>query len=55
MAKKHCREHLGYVWYYDGPDFPVVQMIWPDSKGRLPGEVGRAESTVRVQTPLWDE
>lgn len=56
MAKKHYREHLGYaLWYYDGPDFPVVQMIWPDSGGRLPGEVGCAESTVRVQTPLWDE
>lgn len=45
-------EHLGYaIWFYDGCEFPVVQLIWPDKNGRFPGEDGAAES-LRSQQPL---
>lgn len=54
VLTRHYREYLGYArWYYEGDAFPVVQMLWPDSCGKLPGDEGCAESTVRLQTPLW--
>jgi hypothetical protein len=54
VLMKHYREHLGYArWFYEGDDFPVVQMLWPDSKGKLPTESGCAEPTVRAQPALW--
>lgn len=30
-------DHLGYaIWFYDGRDFPVLQLIWPDKSGQFP-------------------
>jgi hypothetical protein len=56
MVKQHYREYLGYArWYYGGDAFPAIQVLWPDSKGRLPVDDGCAESTVRGQVPLWRE
>jgi hypothetical protein len=56
MLRKHYRDYLGYARrFYEGDDFPVVQMLWPDSKGRAPVDEDCAESTVRAQTPLWKE
>ncbi|ODT58808.1 hypothetical protein ABS71_18465 [bacterium SCN 62-11] len=37
------RKYLGYnVWFYqDRPDgFPALQILWPDSQGRYPGQEG---------------
>ena len=28
------------VWYYDGPDFPVLQAVYPDLKNRFPEDEG---------------
>jgi len=56
VLDKHYRAYLGYArWYYDDEPFPVVQMIWPDNKGRLPDDEGCSESAIRAQPPLWKE
>ncbi len=37
------RKYLGYnVWFYkDRPEgFPALQVLWPDSQGRYPGQEG---------------
>ena len=37
INKEHYDEYLGYAqWFYDGNDFPTLQCVWPDSKGRYP-------------------
>lgn len=47
------KEHLGYaIWFYDGHEFPVLQLVWPDKNGRFPGEKGAAESLRKVQPLL---
>jgi hypothetical protein len=29
-------EYLGYAtWFYSGPEFPVIQLVWPDKAGRF--------------------
>jgi hypothetical protein len=46
-------EHLGYaIWFYNGREFPVVQLVWPDKTGRFPGEDGVAESVRKLQPLL---
>jgi hypothetical protein len=41
MDKRYYREYLGYAgWFYQGPDFPVLQCIWPDKQGVFPWESG---------------
>jgi hypothetical protein len=37
VPSKHYEEFLGYArWYYDGDDFPTLQLIWPDREHRYP-------------------
>jgi hypothetical protein len=46
------REHMGYaLWFYDGPHFPLWQLVWPDKEGRFPGEEG-ANPVMKTQQPL---
>jgi len=46
-------EHLGYaIWFYNGRQFPVLQLVWPDKTGRFPGEEGVAESLATLQPLL---
>lgn len=33
------REHVGYaLWFNKGYDFPLLQVLWPDRRGRFPGD-----------------
>jgi hypothetical protein len=37
VDRQHYSEHLGCArWFYEGEDFPVLQCVWPDPKGRYP-------------------
>lgn len=37
MSKHHYKEYLGYaLWFYQSYDFPVIQCIWPTTKGYFP-------------------
>lgn len=41
MDERYYREYLGYaLWFYRGPNFPVLQCLWPDKEGLFPGEPG---------------
>jgi hypothetical protein len=34
-------EYLGYaIWFYEGPEFPALQCVWPDPSGYYPWEPG---------------
>ncbi len=37
VSKEFYPYYFGYAgWYYDGYDFPVLQLIWPDKSGCYP-------------------
>jgi hypothetical protein len=41
MDRRYYREYLGYAgWFYRGPDFPVLQCVWPDKQGVFPWQPG---------------
>ena len=46
------QEYLGAaIWYYGGLDFPVLQCVYPDRKGRYPWQPG-ASSGFRASQPV---
>jgi hypothetical protein len=41
------------MWFYEGVDFPALQMFWPDREGRFPWDKGfpsRRESQLPAAT-----
>lgn len=41
VPKQRYSEWFGYaLWYYDGPRFDVLQIVWPDRSGRFPWDSG---------------
>lgn len=43
------REYFGYdLWYYEGPDFPMLQCVWPDSNHNYPWDAGFTAQTQPV-------
>ena len=50
--EKSYKEHVGYaIWFNGGLDFPLLQLVWPDKKGKFPGDKGAA-SVLKKQQPL---
>jgi hypothetical protein len=45
-------EHVGYArWYYEGNDFPLVQVVWPSKSGLFPWDP-RAPDEFRSAQPV---
>ncbi|WP_010546067.1 DUF4262 domain-containing protein [Sphingomonas elodea] len=41
VAKRFYAEYLGRSrWFYDGDDFPCLQIVWPDRDGEFPWQQG---------------
>lgn len=37
VPKSKFHEHFGFaLWYYEGDEFPVYQMVWPNREGLYP-------------------
>jgi hypothetical protein len=37
VPRRQYKEYLGYArWYYQGDNFPALQLIWPDREHRYP-------------------
>ncbi len=54
VLKRAYREFLGYaLWFYDGDDFPVLQVVLPDRRGNFPWEQGASEG-MRALPALWE-
>lgn len=52
IPKTHYREHLGRCWwFYEGSDFPAVQMIWPSVQGIYPWDED-ADDYLRWTEPI---
>jgi hypothetical protein len=55
MVKRAYRDFLGYaLWFYDGDDFPVLQLVLPDRQGNFPWEQGASEG-IRALPALWED
>ncbi|ARP65175.1 hypothetical protein A9K65_018645 [Mesorhizobium sp. WSM1497] len=51
---EHYPEHFGWdLWFYDGPDFRVVQLIFPTTEGLWPWDA-EADDWFRAWQPLLD-
>lgn len=42
------------VWYYRGPVFPTLQLIWPDNLGRFPWDQNFDEDLRKRQPALYE-
>lgn len=52
-AAESFKNFVGYArWFYRGPRFPLVQLVWPDRGGHFPGDVGAAEFLAKAQPLL---
>jgi|GEM_PF-2865638 len=55
VLERAYREFLGYaMWYCDGDDFPVVQVVLPDRQGNFPWEQGASEGMMALPA-LWED
>lgn len=55
VDREEYPEHLGWCrWFYDGDDFPALQIVWPDKRGRFPWEEGCHPAVVEWQTLLGE-
>jgi hypothetical protein len=57
VSRRFYREYFGYgLWFYQSVSgaFPMLQMVWPDRQGRLPGEPGYDSRYLKVQPVLMD-
>ena len=53
VDKSNYRNYLGYAhWYYKGDNFPVLQCIYPTTKGIYPWEDKWPESIKNIQPVL---
>jgi hypothetical protein len=43
-----------YLWFYDGPVFTAMQVVWPDAQGRFPWSIG-VEAAFRERQPVLEE
>jgi Domain of unknown function (DUF4262) len=53
MDRRYYKEYLGYAgWFYRGPDFSVLQCLWPDKQGVFPWEPGYDSRFFELQRVL---
>ena len=55
VARRHYDAYMGKaIEYHDGSNWPLLQVIWPDTKGRFPWQAG-FEERFREKQPLLFE
>lgn len=53
VEREHYSEQFGFAsWFYEGWDFPVLQMVVPAPTGELPGEAGYPDGHAKLQPLL---
>ncbi|RWE77141.1 DUF4262 domain-containing protein [Mesorhizobium sp.] len=51
----HYPEYFGWdIWFYDGPDFRIMELIFPTTSGVWPWDA-EADEWVRKRQPLLDQ
>ena len=56
VPRRHYEAYLGYArWYYDGDDFPALQLIWPDREHQYPWGAAADAWIRKAQPVLADE
>lgn len=49
-ASESYREHVGYaLWFNGGYGFPLLQVLWPDKRGRFPDDPDADPGTATLQ------
>ncbi|WP_428506883.1 DUF4262 domain-containing protein [Roseateles sp.] len=53
VPRGEYQEHFGFaIWYYEGYDFPVQQIVWPSRAGHLPWHAEATDSFRAAQPVL---
>lgn len=56
VLRQWYRPFLGYAgWYYRGPEFPVLQCIWPDKKQHYPWDPKFKKAWYWAQPLLFEQ
>jgi hypothetical protein len=52
VPRRQYKEYLGYArWYYQGDDFPALQLVWPDREHRYPW-AAPSDAWIRTGQPV---
>lgn len=52
--KSYYADYVGYAcWYYEGHEFPLLQLVWPDRDRKFPWEDG-FDAELKFNQPLLD-
>ena len=55
VPKTQYAEHVGFCeWYYDGDDFPLVQIVWPSPNGQFPWHPAVSPAFRKAQPVIAD-
>ena len=55
VPQSQYRDHLGWAaWFNERPDFPALQLIYPDREGQWPWDKGASEGFRHQQVVLAD-
>lgn len=50
VPREYYRDYVGYAgWFYESPDFPLLQCIWPDKRRRFPWDTGCETACAELQ------
>ncbi len=56
VQRKWYPPFLGYaLWFYDGPEFPALQCIWPDKSRNFPWDAGFRSEWSELQPLLFHD
>jgi hypothetical protein len=56
VAKAHYGEYLGWNrWFYQGDEFPCVQLVWPDRAGAFPWQSTFGKEFEGLQPDLTEQ
>jgi Domain of unknown function (DUF4262) len=53
VGQQHYAKHLGWNrWFYGGDEFPCVQLVWPDRRGRFPWQADADDAFKALQLDI---
>jgi hypothetical protein len=53
VPQNQYAEHVGFaLWYYEGANFPLYQIVWPSKEGLFPWDVQATASFRQLQPVL---
>jgi hypothetical protein len=53
VSRSSYKDYVGFGrWYYEGDEFPLYQILWPNRQGQFPWQPEASDSLKRLQPIL---